>query len=82
MPRVKILYFAQLREAAGCGEETVELKQPMAVGVFVKDILNQPKFKASLDLRFRYAINDEFVDEETLIEKDATVAIIPPVAGG
>ncbi len=80
--KVKILFFAQLREAAGVSEQMVDLAHPIAIGEFVKDFLDQPRFRAYKDLPFRYAMNDEFVSADKLIGDHATVAMIPPVAGG
>ena len=69
------------REAAGVSEQIVDLAHPIAIGEFVKDFLEQPRFAAYRDLPFRYAINDEFVDAEKIVEDHATIAIIHPVAG-
>lgn len=80
--KVKMLFFAQLREAAGVSEQEVNLAHPIAIGEFVKNILDQPRFSAYKDLPFRYAMNDEFVEAGKIVEAHATIAMIPPVAGG
>lgn len=80
--KIKILYFAQLREAAGVSEQWFDLPQPVTVGEFVKKFLDQPRFEAYKNLPFRFAMNDEFVDADKMIENQSSVAIIPPVAGG
>ena len=77
-----MLFFAQLREAAGVSEQMVDLAHPIAIGKFVKDFLAQPRFTTYKDLPFRYAMNDEFVDAGEMVEDHATIAMIPPVAGG
>lgn len=80
--KIKILFFAQLREAAGVSEQMIELEHPVVLGEFIKDFLDQPRFKDYKNLPFRYAMNDEFIDADKIIEDQATIAIIPPVAGG
>ena len=80
--KIKMLFFAQLREAAGVSEQIVDLAHPIAIGKFVNNFLGQPRFAAYKDLPFRYAMNDEFVTAEKIIEDQATIAMIPPVAGG
>lgn len=80
--KVKILYFAQLRDATGVGEQTVELDRPVSIKDFIRDFLQQPIFEKYKDLPFLYAINGEFAKPEQLIEERATLAILPPVAGG
>ncbi len=80
--KITMLFFAQLREAAGVSEQMVDLAHPITIGKFVKDFLDQPRFTAYRDLPFRYAMNDEFVDAGKMVEDHATIAMIPPVAGG
>lgn len=80
--KVKMIYFAQLREAAGMEEQVVELEHPVTIDEFVRDILNRPAFKRYKGLPFLYAMNGEFARPEERIEDGATLAILPPVAGG
>ncbi|MDH7604382.1 MAG: MoaD/ThiS family protein [Melioribacter sp.] len=44
-------------------------------------INKQPQIKNILD-NSRFAINEEFVDDNTIIKKNNTIYIIPPVSGG
>lgn len=80
--KIKIMYFAQLAEAAGMDEQEVELEHPVTIREFTQDFLNQPVFQKYRRLPFLYAVNDEFVRPETRIEDGVTLAILPPVAGG
>ncbi len=80
--QVRLLYFAQMKEAAQADEETLTVEVPVTVGELVLKILDQPKFKKLKGLPFRYAMNDEFVASEQAIEDRAVIAILPPVAGG
>ena len=80
--QVKLLYFAQLKEAAKMSEQMIVLERPVTVGELVRGVLARPEFATCRDLPFKYAMNDEFVDLEKWIEDRAVVAILPPVAGG
>ena len=80
--KIKVLYFAQLREAAGMSEQVMELEHPLTVGEFAREFLNQPVFQKLKGLPFLYALNGEFTGPEERIENGATLAILPPVAGG
>ena len=80
--KIKILYFAQLREAAGMSEQTMELEHPVTIAEFVRDFLDQPVFQKYQGLPFLYAINGEFAGRGEQLEEGSTLAILPPVAGG
>ncbi|OGX07594.1 MAG: hypothetical protein A2Z88_08330 [Omnitrophica WOR_2 bacterium GWA2_47_8] len=80
--KIKLLYFAQLKDAAGVDEQTLEVNGPVTVREFMKVVLNRPMFEKFKNSSFLYAINGEFAKPEQLIENQATFAILPPVAGG
>lgn len=80
--KIKLLYFAQLKDSAGVVEQTIEANGPVTIRDFMKDFLNRPVFEKVKDLNFLYAMNGEFAKPEQLIEDQATLAILPPVAGG
>jgi molybdopterin converting factor small subunit len=79
MARVRVEYFAILREHTGRGGEFVETGAGTARALF-----------AELDARYGFprlptlkvAINDEFRDWESPLAEGDTVVFIPPVAGG
>ena len=79
MPRVRVQYFAVLRERAGRASEEVETRAGTARELF-----------AELDERYRFpkltslkvAINDEFRDWGCAVADGDSVVFIPPVAGG
>ena len=80
--KIKVMFFAQLAEVAGMDEKEVELEHSVTIREFTQDFLNQPVFQKYKRLPFLYAINEEFARPETRIEDGATLAILPPVAGG
>jgi len=81
--RIMVLYFAVLRERLGRTEELVNVPD----GNRVKDVLDMLTAKywdiAQLRGKFRIALNEEFIDDESIYLKDGDqLALVPPVAGG
>ncbi len=83
--QLKILYFASLREALGCGGEDVALPAGVA------DIAGLMAFLAARDEKWqvlrtrrnlRYAVNQEMARLDTPVAADDEVAFFPPVTGG
>ncbi len=86
MNTIRILYFARLREAFGCAEESVTLPA---------NVQNVADLIAWLAARggvwseelggkrvFRVAINQDMAGAAALIPPGAELAIFPPVTGG
>ena len=78
--KIKIRYFASIKENLGKSEEEFEVKKDITVREF-KDIFkkNYSKYEER-DLLF--AINGEFAHPEKKINHGDIVAIFPPVSGG
>ena len=82
---VKILYFASLREALGCAEETVELPPTVAtVSALRSHLAARGEAWAALDSHrnLRSAVNQRVVGPEAAIGAGDEVAFFPPVTGG
>ena len=81
--RVRVLYFAAVRDIAGREEETLELpgsvRSVQDVGLFLA--ARYPALEERL-ATLRFARNEAFADaRENLVDGDV-IAVIPPVAGG
>lgn len=81
--RITVLYFAVLKERLGRSEEQMTVPD----GNRVKDAIDLLTAKywdvAQLRGKFRIALNEEFIDDESLFLRDGdTMALVPPVAGG
>jgi molybdopterin converting factor subunit 1 len=78
--KIKIQYFAVLKEERGLSAETVQTTSNT-----VRDLFNElnkiHRFSLSTE-RLNVAINDEFQPWDARIEQGDTVVFIPPVAGG
>ncbi|WP_419882437.1 molybdopterin converting factor subunit 1 [Peribacillus sp. B-H-3] len=76
---IKVLFFAHLKDAAGKDEISIE-GSGMTVSS-LKDTIASEFGIDTLDSAMT-AINEEFADEETVLQEGDTVAFIPPVSGG
>ena len=80
MTRVRISYFAILREQRGISEETVETAAVTPAALY-EELRAKYKFTLPAD-RVRAAVNDTFVASDVALRDDDRVVFIPPVAGG
>ncbi len=81
--RIRVLYFAAVRELAGVDEETLEL--PGGVGTIDALCKHLESIRPALEGRLgavRLARNEEFAKGGDAIADGDVVALIPPVAGG
>lgn len=78
--RVRVRYFALLREQAGRSAEELETSAATALELYQE--LRRRRGLALEPERLRVAVNDEFGDWHTRLAEGDTVAFLPPVAGG
>lgn len=81
--RITVLYFAVLKERLGRSEELMNVPD----GNRVKDAIDLLAAKywdvGQLRGKFRIAVNEEFIDDDTMFLREGdTIALVPPVAGG
>jgi len=76
---VNVLYFASLREAAGCDSEIVET--PESLAALYASLRAKRGFALEAD-RLRVAVDGVFVDWNSAVRDGAEIAFIPPVSGG
>ncbi len=86
MTRLRILYFAWLRERVGAAEEEVEVPAGIAT---VADLIGWlrargPGFAAAFTATktIRCAVNQTFASPDAAISAGDEVAFFPPVTGG
>lgn len=84
--KLKVLYFARLRERLGVTEETVELPDGIGMVAMLLDVLRARGGVWAEELaagkNFRVAVNQDMAGMEAPIEDSDEVAIFPPVTGG
>ena len=82
MMRVRIKFFAILRERAGTGEASKEI----AAGSTVADLWRElqrdyPKLDVP-GIRLLYAVNQNYVSVDHELSDNDEVVFVPPVSGG
>ena len=82
--KLRVLYFARLRERLGCAEETLD-----CAGCTVADLVAQLQARGGVwaeelaaGRAFRVAVNQDVVALDAALSENAEVAIFPPVTGG
>jgi molybdopterin synthase sulfur carrier subunit len=78
--RVRIGYYAILREQRGLSEEEVETAAVDAQGLYA-ELQARHGFSLRQD-QLRVVVNDTFVAWDTALRGGEAVVFIPPVAGG
>jgi molybdopterin synthase catalytic subunit len=82
MNRIKILFFATLRERAGVKSLDLDIPSDMTVeGLKEKLSIDYPNLEASMHAVI-LTVNREYAFEETVIPLNAEIGLFPPVSGG
>ena len=79
---IKVLFFAQLKDAFGVGERTMEAREGTTVSEFIQSLFEETAVARLKGLPMLYSINEDFVDENQALRDKDTLALLPPVAGG
>jgi molybdopterin converting factor subunit 1 len=79
MARIRVQYFAILRERAGRGSEEL-LTSATTAGELYRELETRYRFPSLASIKV--AINDEFGDWQAPLRDGDSVVFIPPVAGG
>ena len=79
MTRIRIEYFAILRELVGKSDEEVQTEACTA-GELFDEIAIRYTFPQMEQMKV--AINEEFGDWDTVLSEGDSIVFIPPVAGG
>lgn len=79
---IKVLFFAQLKDAFETGERTMEIRQGTTVGETIENLFKEGCGSRLKELPLLYSVNEEFADKHRALEDNDTLALLPPVAGG
>jgi molybdopterin converting factor subunit 1 len=79
---IRLRFFAMLRERAGAGELQQEVPGSTTVRSLWQMIREQHPALAAYGGPVRFAVNQAYVDSETVLQDNDEVAFIPPVSGG
>lgn len=83
--QLTILYFAKLREAVQCAEETLTLadKNELTVAELITHLQARDEtWHAALSESIKCAVNQEFAEPSAALHNGDEVALFPPVTGG
>lgn len=81
--RVRILYFAAVRELVGSDEESVELpREVTTVADFARWVESRHASLGGRMASVRIARNETFARNDEVLDDGDVLALIPPVAGG
>jgi molybdenum cofactor guanylyltransferase len=78
--KIKIKYFASLRDSAGKSEEILNSDAKTPSELF-KELKTKYNFSQE-ENQLKVAINEQYEPFSTLINELDTIVFIPPVAGG
>jgi molybdopterin converting factor subunit 1 len=80
--RVKLLFFATLRDRAGTKSAEIEIPDSTSVQR-LKDLVarDYPGLKASMETVL-VSINHEYAFDDAKVPANAEIALFPPVSGG
>jgi molybdopterin converting factor subunit 1 len=80
--KVRVKFFAMLRERAGVSEIDKELAAGSTVGELWRELrADYPKLDVP-GIRLLYAVNRDYVNAEQKLKDGDEVVFIPPVSGG
>ncbi|MDR2189182.1 MAG: molybdopterin converting factor subunit 1 [Azonexus sp.] len=81
--KIKILYFAGLREALGCSGENLELPPDIATVGQLRDwLVSQGRGKLASVKNLRCAVNQAMTGFDAALGDGDEIAFFPPVTGG
>ena len=81
-PRVKVLYFAGLRDAFGTSEMLCNVEEGMTLGQLSKRLFDEHPEARGMAASLAYGVNFEYAGLDRVLQAGDEVAFIPPVAGG
>ena len=82
MNRVKLLFFATLRDRAGTRSVELDIPPDLTVqGLKDRLSIDYPNLKESMSSVLT-TINREYAFDDAVIPQDAELAMFPPVSGG
>lgn len=80
--KVKVKFFAILRERAGAAEITKEIEEGSTVTELWQALQSDyPKLPSS-GIRLLYAVNQNYVKGDHVLKEQDEVVFVPPVSGG
>jgi len=80
--KVKVKFFAILRERAGAAEVTKEIQDGSTVSSLWEMLQRDYPKLAVPGIRLLYAVNQNYVTPDHILKEKDEVVFVPPVSGG
>jgi molybdopterin converting factor subunit 1 len=80
--RVRLRFFATLRERVGTSEATREVSGVTTVGALWRELCREHPALGAYGGRVAFAVNQQYVDTDHPLQDNDEVAFLPPVSGG
>ncbi|MDH5434233.1 MAG: molybdopterin converting factor subunit 1 [Gammaproteobacteria bacterium] len=80
---IKILFFASLREQLGVAQIEFDLASPASIDEIKSKLIEKGDvWKKAFSRPLLVAVNQEIVEQDTLVSPSSEIAFFPPVTGG
>lgn len=79
---IELLFFAQLKDAVGGGERSVQADEGATVDDVVAAIRDWPEWQSVSALPLSYAVNERLVAGDHRLNDGDTLALLTPISGG
>jgi molybdopterin converting factor subunit 1 len=80
--KVRVKFFAMLRERAGVSEVAKEIAAGSTVADLWRELQSDYPKLAVPGIRLLYAVNQSYVGSDHALEDQDEVVFVPPVSGG
>jgi molybdopterin converting factor subunit 1 len=80
--RLRILYFAAVRDLTGTDEETLDVPARTTIGELARLLQERTRELEGRLGAVRFARNEQFASAGDELAEGDVIAVIPPVAGG
>lgn len=79
---IRIKLFAAAKQIVGSDELQLDVVTPLSVSHLRNKLVEREPKLAEVVAHARFAVNAEYATDETQVDADDDIAIIPPVSGG
>lgn len=79
--KIKVRYFASLREKAGISQENMTIEAGKDLKDLYLDLSQKYNFPLAAN-EIKYSVNNEYVEPSISLNENDVIVFIPPVAGG
>ncbi len=80
--KVKVKFFAALRERVGASEVTKEIGEGSTVGELWEALKRDYPKLVPINTTLLYAVNRDYVSTNRVLQDEDEVVFVPPVSGG